>query len=295
MTATLSHSTGEVVAPGVYDLTDELYHSDPVPGGSLSSSGAKLLLDSPAKFRHVAEHGRASTAAFDFGHAAHKLVLGAGPELVVVDAANWMTKAAKEAKSTAYAAGAVPLLPDEHDQVHAMADAIRRHPIASALFDPANGAPERSLFWVDEQTEVWRRARLDWLPNNPAGSGRLIVPDYKTTARADLESIQKSVWNYGYHQQAAWYLDAVTALGLGVNPAFVFVFQEKSAPYLIRVVALDTVALRYGRDQNRRALNTYRDCVDSGRWPGYLDETDDVAVIALPRWVENRINAQENW
>ena len=31
--------------PGVYDGLDEAaYHADPVPGGSLSASGAKLLL-----------------------------------------------------------------------------------------------------------------------------------------------------------------------------------------------------------------------------------------------------------
>ena len=29
---------------GVYDIPEDLYHRDPVPGGSLSCSGAKKLL-----------------------------------------------------------------------------------------------------------------------------------------------------------------------------------------------------------------------------------------------------------
>jgi hypothetical protein len=49
MTATLDRTV--ITQPGVYDLPADVYHADPVPpelGGSLSSSGAKLLLPRPA-------------------------------------------------------------------------------------------------------------------------------------------------------------------------------------------------------------------------------------------------------
>jgi len=35
----------QVTAPGVYDIPAEAYHADPVPGGSLSASGARDLLN----------------------------------------------------------------------------------------------------------------------------------------------------------------------------------------------------------------------------------------------------------
>src|SRR5579864_9290707 len=103
-----------------------------------------------------------------------------------------------------------------------MADAIRRHPLAGALLDPGRGSAEQSLFWADEDTGIWRRARLDGLPA-PRPGRRLVIPDYKTAERADRDSIRKAVANYGYHIQAAQYTKGVRALGLDEDPAFVFV------------------------------------------------------------------------
>jgi hypothetical protein len=47
-----------ITEPGVYDIAEDHYHADPVPGGSLSNSGAKKLLppSCPAKFAYEREH-----------------------------------------------------------------------------------------------------------------------------------------------------------------------------------------------------------------------------------------------
>jgi hypothetical protein len=271
-----------VEQPGVYDIPEDEYHADPVPGGSLSSSGARRLLppSCPAIFRYEQDHP-VRKDVFDFGSAAHKLVLGAGPVIVVVDAEDWRTRAAKERREDIRDAGAIPLLRAEHAQVQAMALAIRRHPIASVLFDPSgNGRPEQSLFWQDPETGVWCRARPDWLPDTYADR-RLIIPDYKTTVSASPEHITKAVGNLGYHQQDAWYTDGARALGLDDDPAFIFVFQEKTPPYLVTVVQLDEDARRAGRARNRLAIERYRDCTESGIWPGHSDE---IEFITLPAW-----------
>ena len=102
----------------------------------------------------------------ELGTVAHKMVLGSGPEIVVVDAANWMTKAAKEQRDAARLAGKVPLLPDDYQRAKAMADAVLSHPLAGALFNPDHGSAERSLFWEDPLTGVMLRlpARLAAVP-----------------------------------------------------------------------------------------------------------------------------------
>jgi hypothetical protein len=277
-----------VIEPGVYQLTDEQYHADPVPGGSLSSTGARRILPPgcPAKYRYEVDNPPAASRAFDVGSAAHHLVLGTGPRLIRVEHGDWRTKAAREQRDAAHAAGAIPLLADEHDQVQAMAAALRQHPIAAALFDPDRGGqPEQSLFWVDGPSGVWRRSRLDWLPAG-GGTGRAIVADYKTTLDASPDSIAKALERYGYHQQAAFYLDAGPALGLwGDDAAFVLVFQEKAPPYLVTVVEPDPSTLRIGRERNRRAIDLFAQCQATGRWPGYAD---DVLSIALPAWAQAR-------
>lgn len=267
--------------PGLYDgLTDETYHGDPVPGGSLSSSGARRLLppSCPALFKHERDHGAPPRRTFDVGHAAHKMVLGVGPEIVVVDAPDWRTKAAQQQRDEAYATGAVPVLAREFAEVRAMAEALKRHDLARALLDPSRGSGEQSAFWVDDETGVWRRARFDWLPDS---SGHLIVPDYKTAACSSPAAFRRAAASFGYHQQASWYLDAVYALDLAETASFVFIVQEKSAPYLVSVIELDTMALRAGAEANRHALDVYAQCTAADRWPGYCE---GVALIDLPPW-----------
>ncbi|KUH38432.1 hypothetical protein ATE80_13195 [Streptomyces kanasensis] len=261
----------------------EAYHADP---RSLSSTGARRILSScPAVFRYEQTHPQPRKQAFDFGTAAHRLVLGDGPELVCIDADDWRTKAAREERDAVYAAGGVPLLPAEYDQVHAMADALRQHRLAAACFAPGTGRPEVSLFWQDAPTGVMRRARLDWL-RHPSG-GRLVIPDYKTARDGSPEGIARAVAEHGYHQQAAWYLDGVRALELDEAPAWLLVVQEKTPPYVVTVVELDAISLRIGAAKNRRALERYARCVETGQWPGYADDSTPL-YLSLPPWAQIR-------
>jgi hypothetical protein len=289
MAAPTRPATEQIVIdqPGVYNLPEAAYHSDPVPDGSLSSTGARKLLppSCPALFKYERDHPRPYKKCFDLGHAAHKLVLGVGPELVGLDRPRWDTNEVKAQVADIRAAGGVPLKMDEYRQVHEMAAAIQAHPIASALFTPAAGEPERSLFWRDDETDVWCRARLDWQPH--ARGGRLIVPDYKTCGSANPQRLQKAVYEYAYFVQAFWYLDGIKALGLGEDPAFVFCAQEKEPPYLVTVFEVDATSLELGRRQSVEARRIYAECSRTGVWPGY---STDVELISLPPWVERQMD-----
>lgn len=275
----------EIVSePGVYThISAEDYHRDK----ALSSSGSRKLLppSCPEKFDHYRRHGRKPTKAFDLGHAAHKYVLGVGEELAVVDAKDWRTKAAKEAAAAARAEGKVPLLTHQHEQVLAMAAKIREHPIAGALFREGTGRAEHSVWWRDEHTGVMCRARFDWLPDIVPGR-RMILPEYKTAAKADLEAIPRAMQEYGYHCQGAWYLDALDGTDLGGDQpaAFVLVFQEKEAPYCVSVVEPDTQSLRIGGYLNHQARELFAKCEQDNHWPSYSEQ---VERVSLPQWVLN--------
>jgi len=262
---------------GLYDaIPDATYHASP----ALSVSGAKRLLppSCPSRYRWERDHP-VQKDVFDFGKAAHAQVLGTGAEIVVVDADTWQTKAAKEAKAAAYAEGKTPLLAKDKACVDGMAAALRAHPVASALFDPDTGAPEQSGVWFDTTHGVWRRMRLDWLPDTDGG--RLLVPDYKSCASAEPGAIAKAVATYHYEMQDAWYTDGLHALGIADDIAFLFVFQEKTPPYLITIAQLDLEAVRIGRVLNDRALQVFAECEATDTWPTY---TDDVTTISLPGW-----------
>ena len=116
-----------------------------------------------------------------------------------------------------------------------MADALRAHPLASAALDPARGGkPEQSLFWQDPASGVWLRVRLDWMPD-PHSPVRPVVFDYKSTVSAEPGQFTKSVMNFGYPVQAAMYADVYREL-TGVDAPFLWIAQEKEAPYLVTVL-----------------------------------------------------------
>jgi PDDEXK-like domain of unknown function (DUF3799) len=290
--ALLAEAPVEVTQPGIYDIAEDIYHADPVPGGSLSFSGAKRLLppSCPAKFKWEREHPRQSSQAMELGTAAHKLALGAGADIVVLDYENWRKKEAQDAGKTARLLGKVPMLAAEYAEAEAIAKAVRAHPLAGALLDPACGAPERSLFWQDPATGVWLRSRLDWLqyPGRRNKSGKPLptcIVDLKTTNSADPDSIAGSVWKYRYFMQAPFYVDGVCALGYDTAPAFVFVFVETEAPYLVTIAQLDDDALEAGRTMNRLAIERYRDCMSAGLWPGYSPDPENaIERISLSPW-----------
>lgn len=274
--------------PGVYDgIPIDVYHADRT---SLSASGAKEILAScPAKFRYLQDHLQPKKQVFELGTAAHHMVLGDGPELHVCDYGDWRTKAAQVERLEAQAEGMVALLSKEMAELEAMVAVLRNHHVAGPLFTPDSGLPEQSLYAPHRLTGVMRRARPDWLPHFTGE--RLRVPDYKTCPAADLGSIQRDIANYRYFQQAPWYLDLVKALGLcgDEEPVFLFVFQEKTAPYLITVVELDHVAMDIGRRENETALNTYAQCMARGVWPDYMEPAYPyLPQIALPAWLERQ-------
>lgn len=268
--------------PGIYDIPEDVYHADPVPGGSLSSSGARKLLppSCPAKFWYERQNPPVPSEAQDLGTAAHKLVLGAGMEIHVIDADDWRLKATREERDDARAAGKLPLLKGEYEQVLGMADAIRKHPVAGAIFSPEHGKPEQSLFHQDQDSGVWLRARLDWMFHRP------VIGDYKSSRSANPLSFAKSVADFGYHIQDAFYRRVYQAI-TGEYPKFVFVVQEKDPPYLVSVCELDHDSVQSGHAMVQHAIERYRDCTATGTWPAYT-ATDDIELITLPRWARGR-------
>ncbi len=280
-------ATVTIGQPGVYDMPDDVYHGDPVPAGSLSSSGARRLLppSCPALFRYEREHGEPAKKAWDIGSAAHKLVLGVGPELVLVDRERWDTKDCKAEVAAIRGRGDVPLKRADYDQVHAMAARLREHPIAAELLDPGRMAAEQSIFWHDNPTGIWRRARIDAL-STPDRDGPAMLVDYKSCRSADLGHISKALHDYGYAMQAAWYLDGAATLALADRHArFLFVFQETTPPYLVTVIEPDATALAIGTRLARQALEIYRDCTAADLWPGHVP-TDEIPLVGMPSWVE---------
>lgn len=274
---------------GAYgDVEMSRYHADPT---TLSASGAKLLLppSTPAKFKWQRDHPPAPKPHFDFGHVAHKLVLGEGDELAILDPALHglkkdgtvadnpaATAGWKEAVANARVAGEVPIHVDDYNKAVAMAQAVGAHPEAARLFE--EGDAEISLYAQDPNSGVRLRGRADWITQL---DGRLIIVDFKTAATANPQEFARAAANYSYHIQAAWYRRLAQLLELDASPAFVFVVAEKDAPHLVSVVEFDAEAMAEGERLMRKAIQIFARCVETKEWPGYGTE---ITPISLPYW-----------
>jgi hypothetical protein len=254
------------------------YHADTT---SLSSSGARLLLppSCPAKFRQRMDSPPEYKQVFDFGTVTHGLVLGEGGTFSVVDAPDYRSKAAQTERDQIRKDGKTPILAGELERATAMAATVYVHPLAGELL-MAKGESEVSWYANDPVTGTRLRARPDRVTTDYE-PGRLWIVDYKTTITAAPSDFSRRAADYGYHFQAAWYRLVAKLLGLDPNPRFIFIAQEKEAPYLVSVVEFDDEAIEEGDRLVRQAIDTYAHCMETGQWPGY---DEGITQMSLPPW-----------
>jgi hypothetical protein len=271
-----------------YGMTDEEYHADPIPDGSLSSTFARLLTAHvPAKA--LERRDRKPTKAMNLGKAAHRQALGTGPELVVWEHDGRTKEGKAERAARAFdieAERAVAVTPAERDQVVGMAEALRADPVVSKILDASQA--EASAFW--QESGVWCRARIDLLDERDA-------LDYKTTQDVSLRGFSKAMGSYGYHQQADFYQRGLRALGhSAADFPFRFICQETEPPYLIQIHQPDEMAMEVARVLNDRALRIYAEAKASGVWPGYLTtEATDAAPLPAYYFYEHEAALPDEW
>lgn len=262
----------------------EAYHADDLGGApSLSASIVHLLYErSPAHAFHAhprlnPDFVRAEESKFDRGTVAHALLLQGEKIIELVDAKDWRTRAAQDARAEARRAGKVAMLAHHWDEVQAMVKAARRQLPGWKLKPPAfkKGTPEQTLVWEENGVEC--RALIDWLHDDHS-----TIDDYKTTgATANPEQwCRSTLFSIGADIQVAWYLRGMRAL-TGKTPDWRYVVQETSAPYALSVVGVTPAVLEVANAKIDLALEVWARCLKSGEWPGYPTR---IAYAELPGW-----------
>lgn len=284
-----------MLGEGVHKLTAADYHAGKdMPAPMLSASIIKVLLDqSPAHARlaHAQlnpDYAEEEAVKFDIGTAVHDLFLEGVDQMEVIDAENWRTKAARDARDIAYAAGKIPLLKHQVGDVISMSaaisDQLERHADASEAF--ANGEPQQTLVW--QKNGVWCKAMLDWLPR-----GSSIFTDLKTTGvSANPEAwIRGPFFSTGCDIQAAFYLRGIRKVLQLKRPVFQFCVVETTPPYALSVVAVGEAVLDLANQKIEHALATWARCLETNEWPAYTPRTAwaELPAHLITRWEERKI------
>ncbi len=273
--------------PGIRSLASDQYHADHIANvPSLSASIAHVLLSKTP--RHAwTQHPRLNpnfepieTAVMDNGTAAHSLLFE-HRKPVIVQANDWRTKAAQEQRNEARARGQVALLEKDARHVQQLCDAISQQ-LDDLDADPrpfTDGKAEQTLVW-EEPGDVVCRARLDWLRNDHTA-----IDDLKTTTSADpREWTRRRLWEDGKDIQAAFYLRGLKHI-TGTDAAWRFVVVENKPPFALSVISLAPAAVELANAKVQRAIDLWRDCVNTNTWPAYPTR---VCFAELPPWEEAR-------
>lgn len=281
-----------VFTTGWHELDEAVYHADPCPLPSLSSSIARQVIGRSLMHAWRA-HPRSplfeptivGTSA-DRGSAAHMALFG-GRAIETIEADDWRTAAAREARDAARARGRIPMLAKEMAGLAAMIAPARQR------FHDLHGGTyqcEQSAIWR-RGSAGWRRARMDTL----SGSRCLIV-DYKTTEGAvDAHACERRIADMALQIQAAAYVDAVEALHpeLEGRVRFVFQWQEQKAPYALSPpIEMTEAFMALGRAQWQAAGMLWDKALKHGAFPGYPVQPFHACPPAweLSRWEERAMS-----
>jgi hypothetical protein len=192
-----------------------------------------------------------------------------------IDRRTKIGKAEWEVFTTASTGRTVLSMADAISVMH-MDHAIYEHPAAAMLLG-LPGKAETTHMWTDAATGLQCKCRPDWLTDD----GRLIV-DLKTTENASPREFARSIAQWRYHVQAAWYLDGIEQ-STGTRPEqFIFICVEKKAPFVCAVYAADAEMIAAGAKTAARDLEVLATCKAADAWPGYSDQ---IEPISLPAWM----------
>lgn len=266
--------------PGIYEISASEYHADPCPAPSLSSSVAWLLATKSPRHAWTA-HPKLNPSwrpdddsKFDLGTAAHAIFLeGDHDRIVVLDANDWKTKAAREARELANAEGKTALLSRHHAAVMRMVERARNFVAQSPVGRSyALGHSERTVVWQEDG--IWLRARPDRLSEHGC-------IDYKTTENASPEAFSAQIVRMGYYFQACFYMRGLAQLG-AERSEFHFLAQETSEPHECSLHALDPALREIGDAMVERTIKRWAGCLKAHRWDGYGNR---VHLTVPPLWL----------
>lgn len=277
-----------ITEPGLHDIPCDAYFAEPCPTPAATNSILGLLMGrTPAHAARAhpaigqAPEERKATAAMHRGSVVHRLALGKGKDYVIIDAGDYRTNAAKEARDEAEAAGMVPILAKVFKEAEKQAPVVRAH-LDELLFGE-DFIPELTVAWQEETPHglVWCRGMIDaWCPR------LLKAVDLKSTTNASEEAATRRIADGGYAQQEAWYTRGIgQAIGEPGRIGWATLFVENDPPFESQPFTIDEAWRTMAWDHCEAGLNIFAKCLSRDEWPGYRRQ---IQTISPPPWVVSK-------
>jgi PDDEXK-like domain of unknown function (DUF3799) len=249
------------------------YRSWPEMSQSMLKHGRKSM----AHLRHAIDTGeQVETDSMRAGSAWHIAVLE--PETFRDRVACWdgvrRGKAWDEFEAECLQSKRITLTRTQYDTIRAAAKAVQACPFASQYFSAV------------EYTERSARGMFGGIPfkaRADAITAERCIIDLKLTRSTDPVTYIRSAIAFGYHIQAAVYLDLFRA------SRFIMLACESSAPYDCVPFEFAPALIRQGREEALSLCAQYSRCVETGVWPG---RSSDIVAIEMPEYMADRSGSE---
>ncbi len=276
--------------PGIHpNISEKDYHADNLcEEPTLSRSLAcRLVDDSP--FHAWSAHPRLNPAyqavddsndAMDFGQLAHKMLLGKGAEIAVLESESWRGKDAAAFWDMAKLAGKIPALRKVVNRAKEMVKVADKKIAEYGLADDwMNAQPEVVLVFRDGK--VLCRAMLDRVFIDRE-RGRAHIFDIKCGV-TNPTSLPKHIINQSYHAQDYFYTRGIEILVPEVvgRIEFTFIHIETEDPYDVVPSRLNGEFKMLGLSKMMRAILLWEKCRAENHWPSY---TNAIVKLEPPPW-----------
>ncbi len=271
------------------NLPESDYHAQTGSETPLFSYSTAKVLNEKSAYHAWLQHPllgnqpKESTKAMDDGSILHSLLLGSGPEIVVIQADSYRTNAVKALRDEAKEAGHMPILEKDMEIINAGIDRIKNQirEYAPEFFEPHE--TELSVRWkMDNGVEC--QSRFDHIAPETG-----IIFDLKKAADANPNDIESVIRKFGYDIQEEMYIEAADKTWSDMAGRFKwkFIFFEIKPPYMVSVIDTDGMFSGIGRSKLNRAADKWKTCLDAGteveNWPGYGCRTVSPAGWAVSR------------
>lgn len=280
----------------VEDMPIDVYHSQCTDGPSLSSTGIRRLLQSPAHYWKHSELNphrveEEDKDAFILGRATHHLLLGErefGKHFCVSPFDSFRTNEAKAWKAAQLAAGRTVLTEAQVEKIRGMAGllpwqrgmtncGLQNTPLVMA--GALSGEIERSLFW--KEGNVWLKARPDAIPGDSNDFSDLKTISSKSASGLSDFDLIRSIRDCRYYVQGAM-------VGMGADrvlkrkmTGFHLIFVDTGDVHAVSPITIDDADLIRGERAVFLAIQIFERCLASGVWPGPTARQADARKLPL--------------
>lgn len=261
-----------------YNLGKAYYMRSATPQ-NLSGPVSKSLLwsfhQSPYKWRHSS--GKEITKAMDLGTLIHSAILDPNIPLDQIASVSpfpdFRTKAAQEWRDDQRVMGRM-ITTDEEIAIASGCQQVFYEDYAQRF----GGSYKTEVACFGEIGATQIKGMIDIVPD-----GLDLLADLKTTTSiGSTHEISRNIIKWGYHWQAALYLDLWNAASGEKRDRFVFCFIEPKAPYETAWIEISKNFIDLGREGYMNALAQWQSCVAVDSWPR---QHEGIVTIEKPTYL----------